>query len=512
MQRLFDCSIAPPRVLAALLACGYLMLSSSGMAQTNSPLYWNSVSGTGVFWDTASNWWTTPTGTNSGAAPGSTNDAVFNGTNVNGDTTVQLEVPAAALGLYFNNSGSTLIESSSASNEVLSIGADGITSSNSSGAVTIGSATNPLSIALLGSQSWTNSSFDPLTVASGVSLANSVSTPSTLTLGGNNSAINVMGGVISNGGGAGASLGVNVVGGTWVFAANNTYTGPTNISGNGVIRLQGTQAPTAGLQAFYGFQGNANDSVNGNNGTLAFASPGTANPTFVSGFAGQAISFNGTNQFVVLPNTSSLDLSGAYTISLWVNPGTQTTADPTLFSARNGAEQNFDVQILGTHLHGDIGTNGAGWLNTGADSVSGAITPGVWQMVTYSVSSTGYSIYVNGVNEGSGSLGGIPVLMSAANPGQYLTVGSQAAGGGTPSQGNSFVGSIEDLNIYNTALSQTQVNALFAAESSAPILPAATPLSIASGSTLGSGGQQPDGRVAFRLDDGRQWRLGDQQR
>ena len=89
--------------------------------QTNSPLYWDSVSGPGVLWSTSSNWWITPTVTVSSAAHRqATADVVFNGPAVNGATTVQSNAPAAALGLYFVNTGTTLLDSSSSTPETLS--------------------------------------------------------------------------------------------------------------------------------------------------------------------------------------------------------------------------------------------------------------------------------------------------------------------------------------------------------------------------------------------------------
>ena len=218
-------SIARQLILATLVASAFLLLPSAALAQSN-PLYWNTASGTGVFWDTASNWWTTPTGTASSSAPDITYDAVFNGTGVNGATTVQLEAAQAAMGLYFSNTGTTAINSTT--NSALSIGSDGITINPGAGAVTLGDATNTMPLDLVGSQTWTNNSSSALTVRNAVSLDSSINSPATLTLAGTSTTNNAISGALTDG--PNASLGLSATGGVWLLSGTNNYSGPTNIT------------------------------------------------------------------------------------------------------------------------------------------------------------------------------------------------------------------------------------------------------------------------------------------
>jgi hypothetical protein len=70
------------------------------------------------------------------------------------------------------------------------------------------------------------------------------------------------------------------------------------------------------LVAYYPFNGNANDaSGNKNNGTVNGAV--FAKDRF--GNLNSAYSFNGTSNFIQIPNSSSLQLGSSYTISAWVN-------------------------------------------------------------------------------------------------------------------------------------------------------------------------------------------------
>src|SRR5206468_9878662 len=97
----------------------------------------------------------------------------------------------------------------------------------------------------------------------------------------------------------------------------------------GILALAGLVAGTAGtasaqtgLVAAYGFEeasgtGVADSSGRGNNGSISGATWTT------SGRYGQALSFNGTNAYVEIPDSSSLDLTTGMTLEAWVYPTVQ---------------------------------------------------------------------------------------------------------------------------------------------------------------------------------------------
>ncbi len=282
-----------------------------------------------------------------------------------------------------------------------------------------------------------------------------------------------IGGAIS-----GAGNLVSMGGGSLTLTSQNTYAGTTAITAGSVLLAPPTVSPPAGAVSRYSFNNNANDSVGLNNGTLVNS------PTFVAGISGTAVSLNGTNQYVSVPFDSSLALH-AYTVSFWVNPSAafanQGNGNPTFFSTRNNSDTTFDVQMSSTGVHGDIGSGG-GWLNTAANA-NASLPVGTWSMVTYAVSSAGYTIYLDGVQIGSGGVGGTPTLMQ---PGQVLTLGAQGAGGPPVAGSNYFQGALDEVNIYGSVLSAAQVEALYASALPAVgnVLPVRTPLSIASDATL----------------------------
>jgi hypothetical protein len=70
--------------------------------------------------------------------------------------------------------------------------------------------------------------------------------------------------------------------------------------------------PPSGLVSWWKGESNALDSVSGNNGTLQ------GGVIFAAGEVGQAFSFNGSNSYVQVPDSSSLRLTNELTVEFWV--------------------------------------------------------------------------------------------------------------------------------------------------------------------------------------------------
>ncbi len=87
-------------------------------------------------------------------------------------------------------------------------------------------------------------------------------------------------------------------------------------------------APATGLVSWWPGSGNALDIVGGNNGVLSNG------VSFASGEAGQAFDFSGNSQSVVIPDSSSLELTNIFTIEAWVNLATLTD-DPEWIRPRH---------------------------------------------------------------------------------------------------------------------------------------------------------------------------------
>ncbi len=115
-----------------------------------------------------------------------------------------------------------------------------------------------------------------------------------------------------------AALGNAASGVSLINAANNSVLGNV-ISGNASdgVNITGNGAP-AGTVSWYRAEGNANDAVGSNNGTITTEFSGQV--SFVNGISGQAFDFNGAN-FVEVP---PIPLN-SFTVDLWLNQRTRST-------------------------------------------------------------------------------------------------------------------------------------------------------------------------------------------
>src|SRR5262245_21976276 len=123
-----------------------------------------------------------------------------------------------------------------------------------------------------------------------------------------------------------------------------------------------SSAPPLGLVAAYSFDQGSGPSLpdlsgNNNNGTIANASWSTA------GKYGGALSFNGSNAIVNVPDSSSLDLTTGMTLEAWVNPRALGNSWRTVLMKEQSADMVYDL-----YAHGSGGNK----LPTGEIYVGGA--------------------------------------------------------------------------------------------------------------------------------------------
>ena len=211
-------------------------------------------------------------------------------------------------------------------------------------------------------------------------------------------------------------------------------------------------ALTDGLVAHYKFDGNANDSSgNGNNGVVH----GATLTTDRFGNANSAYSFDGIDDYVAV--LSSAELKGVannnMTFSVWIRP--DGWCDETLpiickdpgyiwqFSSARGYTENapFDT-LVGCRLYEDdfsLGRN---------------IEFGQWQHWAVSVSANRIIVCLNGEI----------VIDEECSITQSSSGDSNLLIGSNPSFDVNFSGAMDDLRIYNRALSAAEVKALYEEE------------------------------------------------
>ena len=196
------------------------------------------------------------------------------------------------------------------------------------------------------------------------------------------------------------------------------------------------QSATSGLVAAFSFDEGSGSTVNdasgnGNNGTVAKA-------TWATGKYGKALSFNGSSARVTIPDSSSLHLSTAMTLEAWVDPTTTTAAWRDVIY-----KGNDNYYLEGTS--DSKGTPGAGGT-FGHTYGTTAITKNAWTFLAVTYDRTAIRLYVNGTQVSS--LAATGAIATSTNP---LTIGSDSI------YGQYFSGLIDNVRIYNTALTQAQL-------------------------------------------------------
>ncbi|MHB0865703.1 MAG: LamG domain-containing protein [Minisyncoccota bacterium] len=197
----------------------------------------------------------------------------------------------------------------------------------------------------------------------------------------------------------------------------------------------------------------ADTSGQGNNGNLV----GYTSTTTTPGPVGQALSFNGTSNYVSI-TTGNTNFTGALTVSAWIRP---TTAGGEIASKclNNGATYNpFDFSA--TNING---SNVLYSVRASSSDYSafwgGAWTPGVWQhvVVVYADGNVATSpiYYVNGTPSSATTLhGSTGTVLGSDKP---ILIGSRDDTKGS----SGFNGAIDDVRIYSRALSAQEVQQLY---------------------------------------------------
>lgn len=186
--------------------------------------------------------------------------------------------------------------------------------------------------------------------------------------------------------------------------------------------------------------------ANANNGLFM---NGTNN---VAGFSGNALNFNGVDNFVQFSTSPSFDMpGGVVTVSVWAKLKYLPTEMP------GGFGPLFDSQDDQYVLYADKGNKE---LRFKATSSNGAARPGIpqadlitgqWINAVGVFDGTNATVYFNGVKKGT-----LP-LTGTIKPGQVAMLGKSGTSG-TPGFLN---GQIDNVAIYSKALSETEIQDLY---------------------------------------------------
>jgi hypothetical protein len=259
----------------------------------------------------------------------------------------------------------------------------------------------------------------------------------------------------------------------------DSYKPPFTVNGFSAV----DEIKSTSLIAYFPFDGSLGETISGATGS----NTGTS---FISGFKGQGINLKGADKsYLTFDTPAAVDGMESFTISFWVNPtfidtdsnngidgilGFVNLSNPTGFwgnidwfvendnpSPPNGDHSNNEKATIKVHIQGTATQDT--WVTV--ERYKGLF--GVWSnhTLTYDATTSQFIYYINGskVQTATSSWTG-PINFAGSGPMVFGTVQFQT----TPSIGccgnqdwaSYLTGAMDEIRIYNTALAETEVNAL----------------------------------------------------
>jgi len=207
---------------------------------------------------------------------------------------------------------------------------------------------------------------------------------------------------------------------------------------------QNTQM-TTGLVGLWSFNGPdisgalaLDRSGQGNNGTISGAAPAI-------GKVGQALEFDGTSGYVDLAHMIQLE-SGDMTFSVWAKP-TSVSGSVWLVQQWDSSQGPAFFTEAGGVLTFEIGP-----YTNKLSTASGILLSGQWQHLVAVAQGTTLTIYVNGSQVAQGNKTRVENLSAG-----HFTIAGPTGDGGV----NSFPGQLDEVRVYNRALSAEEIKRLY---------------------------------------------------
>ncbi|MBK7937218.1 MAG: hypothetical protein IPJ82_09050 [Lewinellaceae bacterium] len=176
------------------------------------------------------------------------------------------------------------------------------------------------------------------------------------------------------------------------------------------------------------------------------------------GKSNQAYSFNGTSQSLAAANSPQLN-SPFTTISFWINPASFPASGEVYVLSNGGWQERWKISMP-AHGKPVFTTHAGGACCSDLDSGT-PLTLGVWTHVAMVHDGAKDIIYFNGAKVNEKNAAG--ALDPTTKP---LGIGYD------PIDNNYFFnGSLDEVQVYNVALSDVEIAALYAAQNQAPVNP-----------------------------------------
>ena len=247
--------------------------------------------------------------------------------------------------------------------------------------------------------------------------------------------------------------------GSYSVVVSNPYGSVT--SQVAVVTVNLYVPPPSGLVAWWRAESNAFDFVGTNHGTLKYGA------TFAPGKVGQAFSLDGVDDYVEVPNGPALNPTNAITVEAWYKPTVAFAgagANPIVtkpYTSHTPPYYQYHLWVTGDQYSSPSSRGTFGfYVTVGGTNVPVRTPPdfwtvGQWYHLAGIYDGSSVKLYVNGI-----LITSTPASENMTDYGQKLCIGRNPnlsdAGSWTP-------GLVDEVSIYNRALSSTEIGAIYAA-------------------------------------------------
>jgi hypothetical protein len=278
--------------------------------------------------------------------------------------------------------------------------------------------------------------------------------------------VTISGTASDSGGGVVAGVEVSVDGGqswhpaqgttNWTYKWIPDTAGQITIMSRATDDSSNTEKPSAGITVSVSYQPTSRTGLvgeygfNEGGGTTLTDSSGDhnngtiSNATWAPGIFGDALAFNGTNSWVTINDSSSLNLTTSMTLEAWVNPASLSNWNAVVIKERPGG------LAYGLYADNGLGEPPSGYVDvSGTDNtvVAPSILPlNTWSFLAVTYNGSDLSFYLNGT-------------LVSTNPytGNITTSTNPLRLGGDSIWGEYFNGLIDQVRIYNRPLNQGEI-------------------------------------------------------
>jgi hypothetical protein len=201
---------------------------------------------------------------------------------------------------------------------------------------------------------------------------------------------------------------------------------------------------TTGLAGYWNLDQGAGTTVidNSGNGNIGIFG---GSPVWTGGKTGGALSFDGVDDFVDAGNDPMLSPSNAITLSAWVN--LKSTSGTYMIVSKYNVSAQYFLRVNSGRVRFNVNTGG---VLSGPPDSTVVLAPNTWYHITATYDGSQAKVYINGVQNTAVAKTGTMV-----NNGVHVNIGRQG-------KGMYWKGLLDEVRVYNRALTATEVQTLYA--------------------------------------------------